>query len=140
VIAASKLIVSHFRRFGLTIHTGSKSKNEDSKTKAIHMEDIDVDDDRFMSFCLKLKYLGSYFVPELKDTADIAERISHARKLLGFINKQLLSNKKIPIDIRRRLYPAIVVSIALWGSESWALKEANRSKLEAFPHGCFRAC
>jgi hypothetical protein len=30
VIAASKLIVSHFRRFGLTIHTGSRRKGEDS--------------------------------------------------------------------------------------------------------------
>jgi hypothetical protein len=59
VIAA---IVSHFRRFGLTIHTGSKRKGEDSKTEAIHfprpgqessaadMEDIEIDADRFMSF------------------------------------------------------------------------------------------
>jgi hypothetical protein len=57
-----KLIVSHFRRFGLTIHTGSKRKGEDSKTEAIHfprpgqessaadMEDIEIDADRFMSF------------------------------------------------------------------------------------------
>jgi hypothetical protein len=35
-VIASKLIVSHFRRFGLTIHTGSKRKGEDSKTEAIH--------------------------------------------------------------------------------------------------------
>jgi hypothetical protein len=41
-------------------------------------------------------------VPELNDTADITERISQARKLFGS-NKQLLGNKKIPIDIRRRL-------------------------------------
>jgi hypothetical protein len=74
-----------------------------------------------MSFCIKFKYLGSYFVPELNDTADITERISQARKLFGSMNKQLLGNKKIPIDIRRRLYQAIVVNIALWGS--WALKE-----------------
>jgi hypothetical protein len=58
-VIASKLIVSHFRRFGLTIHTGSEKK--DSK-KAIHfprpgqessaadMEDIEIDADRFMSF------------------------------------------------------------------------------------------
>jgi hypothetical protein len=51
-----KLIVS--RRFGLTIHTGSKRKGEDSKTEAIHfprpgqessaadMEDIEIDADR----------------------------------------------------------------------------------------------
>jgi hypothetical protein len=71
-------------------------------------------------------------VPELSDTADITERISQARKLFGSMNKQLLGNKKIPIDIRRRLYQALVVNIALWGCESWALKEADRSKLEAF--------
>ena len=150
VIAASKLIVSHFRRFGLTIHTGSKRKNEGSKTEAIHfprpgqestaadMEDIEIDEDRFLTFCLKFKYLGSYFVPELNDTADITERISQARKLFGSMNKQLLGNKKIPVDIRRRLYQALVVNIALWGSESWALKEADRAKLEVFHHGCLR--
>jgi pterin-4a-carbinolamine dehydratase len=45
-------------------------------------------------------------------------------------------NKKIPIDISVAVfYQAIaVVNIVLWGSESWALKEANRSKLEAFHH------
>ncbi len=85
------------------------------------MEDIEIDEDRFLTFCLKFKYLGSYFVPELNDTADITERISQARKLFGSMNKQLLGNKKIPVDIRRRLYQAIVVNIALWGSESWAL-------------------
>ena len=49
------------------------------------------------------KYLGSYFVPELNDTADITERISQTRKLFGSMNKQLLGNKKIPVDISRRL-------------------------------------
>jgi hypothetical protein len=33
VIAASKLIVSHFRRFGLTIHTGSRRKNEKTRSQ-----------------------------------------------------------------------------------------------------------
>jgi hypothetical protein len=102
------------------------------------MQDIEIDDDRFMFFCVKFKYLGSYFVPEINDTADITERISQARKLFGSMNKQLLSNKKTPIDIRRKLYQAIVVNIELRGSESWAMKEANISKLEAFHHGCLR--
>jgi hypothetical protein len=57
------------------------------------MEDIEIDADRFMSFCIKFKYLGSYFVPELNDTADITERISQ-RKLFGSMNKQLLGNKR----------------------------------------------
>jgi hypothetical protein len=53
------------------------------------MEDIEIDEDRYMSFCFKFKYLGSYFVPELNDTADSTERISQARKLFGSMNKQL---------------------------------------------------
>jgi hypothetical protein len=149
LVAASKLIVSHFRRFGLTIHNG-EVREKGSKAEAIHfprpgqessaadMEDIEIDEDRFMSFCFKFKYLGSYFVPKLNDTADITERISQARKLFGSTKKQPLSNKQIPIDIRRRLYQATVVNIALWICESWALKEADRSKLEAFHHGCLR--
>jgi hypothetical protein len=54
------------------------------------------------------------------------------------MRKQLLCNKQIPIDIRRILYEAAVVNIALWGCESWALKEANKSKLETFYHFCLR--
>jgi hypothetical protein len=56
-------------------------------------------------------------VPELNDTADITERISQARKLFGSMNKQYWATK-IPIDIRRRLYQAIVVNIALWGAKA----------------------
>ena len=91
-----------------------------------------------MSFCTKFKYLGTFFVPTLSDTADINLRISQARGLFSSMDKQVLSNKKISIDIRRRLYQATVVNAALWGSESWALKEENRRKLETFHHGCLR--
>ncbi len=91
-----------------------------------------------MSFCTKFKYLGTYFVPNLSDMEDITERISQARRLFYSMNRQVLSNKKIRMDIRRRLYEAIVVNIALWGSESWALKEENRAKLESFHHSCLR--
>jgi hypothetical protein len=77
-------------------------------------------------------------VPELSDTVDINERISQARKLFGSMRKQLLGNKQIPIEFRRRLYQATVVNIALRGWESWTLKEADRAKLEAFHHGCLR--
>jgi hypothetical protein len=38
VIAASKLIVSHFRRFGLTIHTGSREKAKTRKRRPFTSE------------------------------------------------------------------------------------------------------
>jgi hypothetical protein len=49
------------------------------------------------------------------------------------MNKQLLSNKRIPIDIRRRLYQAIVINIALWGSESWSLKKRKHIQTGIVP-------
>jgi hypothetical protein len=55
---------------------------------------------------------------------------SASEKLFGSMNNYS-GNKKIPIDIRRRLYQAIVVNIALWGSESWALKD--RVQTGSFP-------
>jgi hypothetical protein len=51
-----------------------KSKNEDSKTEAMYfpkpgqessvagIEDIEIDEDRYMSLCLKFKYLGTYLM------------------------------------------------------------------------------
>jgi hypothetical protein len=99
---------------------------------------IHIDEDRFMSFCIKFKYLGAFFMPDLNDTADITGRISQARKLFNSRNQQVLSKNIIPIDIHRRLYQAIVVHIGLWGNESWALKEEDRNKLETFHHNCLR--
>jgi hypothetical protein len=78
------------------------------------VEDIEIDDDHFMSFCLKFKYLGSCFCPELNDTADITERISQARKLFSFMNKQLLSNKMRSISVAGSIEQLLsIVNIAL---------------------------
>jgi hypothetical protein len=39
---------------------------------------------------------------------DITARSSQARRLFGSMNQQVLSNKRIPIGIRRRLYQALL--------------------------------
>jgi hypothetical protein len=75
-------------------------------------------------------------VPELNDTADITERISQARKLFGSMNKQLLHKKDT--DHPSQALSSDCCEYSTLGSESWALKEADRSKLEAFHHGCLR--
>jgi hypothetical protein len=150
LINASKLIVSHFRRFGLTVHTGVKSSKESSKTEAMHFpapkqeqtandtEDIDIDGDRYFSFCDKFKYLGSIFKPSLNDSHDVDKRIDQASKAFYAMNKNVFRKREIPIKLRLRTYQAIIVNLALWGCESWALKEDDRRKLEVFHHRCLR--
>jgi hypothetical protein len=65
-----------------------------------------------MSFCIKFKYLEAFFVPELSGMADITQRVSQARKPFNS-NRQVHRNKELPIDIRKRLYQAMIVNIAL---------------------------
>jgi hypothetical protein len=60
---------------------------------------------------------------------------SASEKAIRLHEQAILGNKNIPIDIRRRLYQAIVVNIALWAAGHW---KKNRSKLEAFHHECLR--
>jgi hypothetical protein len=75
-----------------------------------------------MSFCIKFKYLEAFFVPELSGMADITQRVSQARKPFNS-NRQVHRNKELPIDIRKRLYQAMIVNIALWGSEAGLRKK-----------------
>ena len=75
-IRATKLIVSHFKRFGLTAHTGNRSLGEGSKTEALYIPpprkepyteeellaataDIVIDNDQCMSHTDEFQYLGS---------------------------------------------------------------------------------
>jgi hypothetical protein len=78
---ASKLIMSHFTCFGLTVHSEDKRTNEPSKMEAMHIplpcqqstvddtKETMLDGDRFFAYCTtKLKYLGTTFSPELNDS------------------------------------------------------------------------
>jgi hypothetical protein len=104
----AKLIASHFRRFGLTIHTGSRRANETSKTEDMRfifafkkteaegiLEDIERDEDRFMSSCNKFVYLGSVFVPSVCDATDIKACIGKTRGLFNSMSKSILCSQSI---------------------------------------------
>jgi hypothetical protein len=104
-VAASELIASHFRRFGLTIHTGSQRKrrrlenvghslSEDWTGIIGWLRGGHRNRRRPLYVLLPQVQILRILLPELNDTADITERISQARKLFGFMNKQLLSNKR----------------------------------------------
>ena len=146
---ASKLIMSHFSRFGLTVHSGNKQAKENSKTEAMFIPasgytptasdtaDIMLNDNEFFGFCTKFKYLGTYFANSLDDSTDIRNRISKASGAFATM-KRVLQSMEIPEPTRVRAYEATVLNILLYGCESWALKEADRKKLEACHHRFLR--
>jgi exonuclease III len=147
---ASKLIMKHFKRFGLTVHSGNKRTNENSKTEAMHIprpcqqstvddtKEIMLDDSRFFAYCTKFKYLGTTFTPELNDSNDVQLRIDQASKAFYAMNKNVFRRKEISSELRLRTYNAIIVNLLLWGCESWALKEEDRRRIEVFHHRSLR--
>jgi hypothetical protein len=91
---ASALILQHFNRFGLTVHCGDRNNNEKSKTEAMHIpkpgttssteaiNDINIDNNKYFSFCNQFKYLGSIFTNTLNDSEDIETKQNKIRVLL----------------------------------------------------------
>lgn len=148
--AAIRLITSHFKRFGLTVHTGDRNKEDKSKTEFVFIPapthsptpsdtaDINIDDNRFISSCDKFQYLGTQITSTLKCDTDINNRIKKAQFLFFALNKPVFRSKDISIDIRRRIYVAIIINTLLWGCESWPLTVANRRKLDVFHNRCCR--
>ena len=91
VEAAAKLIKSHFRRFGLTVHSGDKrDAKPESKTEAMFIPghgcettaeetaDIMITENEYFGYCTKFKYLGTTFDSNLNDSTDIKARIQKA--------------------------------------------------------------
>ena len=109
-IRGTKLIVSHFKRFGLTVHTGSRSLGEGSKTEALYIPpprkeshtkeellvatgDIVIDDDRHISYTDEFKYLGSLLEKQLNDIVDINARIKQAKGQFQAMRDNVFTNQ-----------------------------------------------
>jgi hypothetical protein len=119
--------MSHFKRFGLTVHSGNKRTSEPSKTEAMHIprpyqhstventKEIELGEDRFFAYCTKFKYLGTTFTPELSNSNDVQLRIDQVSKAFYAMNKNIFRRKDISSNLRLRTYNAIIVNLLLWG-------------------------
>ena len=47
--------------------------------------------------------------------------------------------RRVPFELRMRLYKAIVVNMLLWGCESWAIQSKEVQALRVFQFRCLRA-
>jgi hypothetical protein len=101
-------------------------------------KDIDLDNNKYFSFCNQFKYLGSIFTNNLNDSEDINRRIKQATAAFASLSDNILRNKKISKKLRKRTYEAIIINLLLWGCESWAIKEKDRQRLEVCHHRCMR--
>ena len=81
-------------------------------------------------------FLGS-LVPDT--TKYVERRINLALSAFGRLSKQIWRNAQLSLNIKVRLYNALILPIATYASETWTLKESDNQKLLVFEMKCLRA-
>ena len=83
------------------------------------------------------KYLGSIISEDGRSDSDINARIAIAKTAFNKV-KPLMTNRSIPISLRRRFLKSYVWSTMLYGCEAWNISNAMQRKIEAAEMWFFR--
>ena len=116
-------------KWGMKINPAKcKVMSEDPRNITLDGTSIDKADDFI--------YLGSN-VPKVED--DVKRRTRLAAWSFGRLKNAIWSNQNIARSLKVRIYRALILPIATYGSESWTLRKADMLKLEAFEMRCLRS-
>ena len=83
-------------------------------------------------------YLGSNISSGATLDTEIKRRIAKASGTMSRLSKRVWDNKKVTKATKMKVYQACVISILLYGSESWATKAHQENQLESFHMRCLR--
>ena len=83
-------------------------------------------------------YLGSNMSSSATLDTEIKRRIAKASSTMSRLSKRVWDNKKVTKATKMKVYQACVISILLYGSESWATKAHQENQLESFHMRCLR--
>ena len=155
VVESTPVMIGHFARFGMDIHVGSEGN--DSKSVVLFaaapshvyedpdtydgqdLSNIELGDGTFMPVVAEFRYLGSFLTRDCRDDRDVIARIEAAGGAFGALRKSVFASTYISFRTKKIVYAALIISILLYGSESWSLTEKLLHKLRLFHHRCIRA-
>ena len=148
LISGTQHLFHHLRKFGLEMHVGrgtTASKTEAMycpKPRKLYEEEstdrFQVDGDGFIDFTKEFKYLGSIINSSLTSDSDVDKRIKSATAIFGALSSCIFSKKDIDLKVKGQIYSSLVLSVLLYGSETWALREDLAQRLRSFHHRCAR--
>jgi hypothetical protein len=76
------------------------------------------------------KYLGSMLTNDGRCTCKIKSRISMAK--VTFNKKRAFLTSKMDLKVRKKLLKCYILSVALYGAETWTLRAVDQKHLESF--------
>ena len=83
------------------------------------------------------KYLGAILTKDGRSTSEIRTRIAMAANALARLD-EIWKSKEIWFPTKFKLYKTLVLSIFLYGCETWTLTAETTKKIQAFENKCLR--
>ena len=123
------------REFGMEVSSEKSKIMVNSRSPSQHPPII------MNNTCLEevatFKYLGSSLSVDGRSILNIKNRIALATAAMS--NLQVLwKSRKISFTVKFKLYKTLVLSVLLYGCESWTLVAESERRLQAFEMKCFR--
>ena len=84
------------------------------------------------------KYLGSQVAADGGCERDVIHRINEGYRAWGAL-KSVLSNRELGIKAKKCLYEGVIVPTALYGTEAWGMRCAERRKVNVLQMKCLRS-
>ena len=143
-----RVLIAHMRTYGLQAHVGSATQQ--SKTECQYFppkgetqEDgntspIELGNGEILQFTTLFKYLGTTISSELTADAEIRLRVRKAQGAFSAM-RSVLTDRDLPLKTRGNYYKVLVLTVLLFGSESWAVTAKHLDQLAVFHRKCVRA-
>ena len=150
-------LMKHFGRFGMEVHRGNSRTEKESKSEILFcpkplqlyndpetydntdLSPVKLGDDEYIPIVFMFIYLGSVLAHDCSDKLDIEHRIDKAGNAFGALRECFFSSTMATFTAKRLAYCALILSILLYGSESWCVTEALFRQLRNFHARCVRA-
>ena len=128
------------RSFGLTVSI-SKTKHMATGRALSNVEKapISVGINETISVVEEFKYLGSVIGASGNMDGDIQNRLAQALRAFGALRKAVFQDKNLSLMTKRKIYQSCVLTVLLYGAESWIPLRRHVIKLNAFHHRCIRS-
>ena len=86
----------------------------------------------------RFTYLGAEICRDGEVSSEVTTRIAKAARAFGCLRKSVFCDETLSVATKRHVYRAAVLSVLLYGAETWALKAKEARKLNSFHNRCVR--
>ena len=135
---ATKEFVDAASKWGLTVSTrkskgmvtGSRTASSDAFPVLLEEGKIEIVQD--------FTYLGSNITRDGEVTDEVKCHIGKAARAFGCLQKPIFQNRCLSVETKRKVYRAVVLSVLLYGAETWTIKAESVRRLSGFHNRCVR--